>query len=140
MSSESSCRRRPRREARPPRAPRRSRECVPSPTPLASPDLLGCDLALLLVGRRCDELVPPRDRIDARDSIAAVVHVYETADVRAVGDRRLSIERATMKLDRDASGGGFQRGPLPRAPLLRSFCARSALRRFFSALSRFGPF
>jgi hypothetical protein len=47
-----------------------------------------------------------------------------------------------VKLDRDASGGGLQRGGRrsPPGPPLRAFCALSAAIRFFSALSRFGPF
>src|SRR5438309_11113027 len=100
------------------------------------------DLRLLFIVRLRDELAPTRHGLDLRDAVRLVVHLDELADDRAVGDRRLSIERSTVELDRDASGGGFQRGGRrsPPAPPLRAFCALSAAIRFFSALSRFGPF
>ena len=93
----------------------------------------------------CCQLVARADfwyRADLRDAVRLVIHLDELADDRAIGDSRLPIERSTVELDRDASGGGLQRGGRrsPPAPPLRAFCALSAAIRFFSALSRFGPF
>src|SRR6266566_4980658 len=100
------------------------------------------DLRLLFIVGLRDELAPTRHGLDLRDAVRLVIHLDELADDRAVGDSRLPVEGSTVELDRDASGGGFQRGGRrsPPAPPLRAFCALSAAIRFFSALSRFGPF
>jgi len=100
------------------------------------------DLRFVLEVRLSHELTPTRHGLDLRDAVRLVIHLDELADDRAVRDSRLPIERSTVELDRDASGGGFQRGGRrsPPAPPLRAFCALSAAIRFFSALSRFGPF
>jgi len=100
------------------------------------------DLRFVLEVRLSHELAPTRHGLDLRDAVRLVIHLDELADDRAIRDSRLPIERSTVELDRDASGGGFQRGGRrsPPAPPLRAFCALSAAIRFFSALSRFGPF
>jgi len=100
------------------------------------------DLRFVFEVRLSHELAPTRHGLDLRDAVRLVIHLDELADDRAIGDSRLPIERSTVELDRDASGGGLQRGGRrsPPAPPLRAFCALSAAIRFFSALSRFGPF
>src|SRR5687768_4445354 len=108
-----------------------------------SDDLRGYrDLRLLFEVGLSDELAPTRHGLDLGDAVRLVVHLDELADDRAIGDRRLPVEGSSVELDRDASGGGFQRGGRrsPPTPPLRAFCALSAAIRFFSALSRLGPF
>ncbi len=84
-----------------------------------------------------------RDGLDLRDPVRAVIHFDERADDGTVGHRRLPIERSAAKLHCDARGGPLSyRGPLSDEGnrRFRSFSAFSAARRFFSCLSRFGPF
>jgi hypothetical protein len=71
-----------------------------------------------------------------------VIDFDERADDGPVGHRRLPIEGSAFELHCDARGGPLRyRGLSPgeRRPR-RSFSAFSAARRFFSCLSRFGPF
>src|SRR6185503_17004012 len=82
------------------------------------------------------------DSLDLRDAVGPVIHFDERADDGPVGHRRLPIEGAAFELHCDARGGPLRyRGLSPgeRRPR-RSFSAFSAARRFFSCLSRFGPF
>ena len=101
-----------------------------------------CHFRLLFEVGLSDKLTPTGHGLDLGDAVRLVVHLDELADDGAVGDRRLPIEGSSVELDRDASGGGLQRGGRrsPPTPPLRAFCALSAAIRFFSALSRFGPF
>src|SRR5688572_14508800 len=100
------------------------------------------DLRLLLEVGLSNKLAPTGHGLDLGDAVRLVIHLDELADDGAVGDRRLPVEGSSVELDRDASGGGLQRGGRrsPPTPPLRAFCALSAAIRFFSALSRFGPF
>jgi hypothetical protein len=118
----------------------RPRRSVPLPR---SDDLRGYrDLRLLFEVGLSNKLAPTGHGLDLGDAVRLVIHLDELADDRAIGDRRLPVEGSSVELDRDASGGGFQRGGRrsPPTPPLRAFCALSAAIRFFSALSRLGPF
>src|SRR5688572_3684011 len=97
-----------------------------------SDDLRGYrDLRLLLEVGLSNKLAPTGHGLDLGDAVRLVIHLDQLADDGAVGDRRLPVEGPSVELDRDASGGGLQRGGRrsPPTPPLRAFCALSEIGR-----------